>query len=232
MCKNGKITGINHDGGYAEYMISPVEAVAAVPDELPAEEAAPLMCAGITTFNSLRNAGARPGDLVAIQGVGGLGHLAIQYAHRMGFNTVALGRGSDKQPLALKLGARHYIDSGAASAAEALQRLGGAQVILATAPDAQSMSALVGGLAPGGKLLIVGGAMEPLSISALALIAGQRIIQGWNSGTAMDSEDTLRFSALEGIRPMVETFPLARVAEAYERMARGKVRFRVVLTMA
>jgi D-arabinose 1-dehydrogenase-like Zn-dependent alcohol dehydrogenase len=231
LCKNGKIIGINHDGGYAEYMISPVEAVAAVPDELPAEEAAPLMCAGITTFNSLRNAGARAGDLVAVQGVGGLGHLAIQYARRMGFNTVALGRGSDKQPLAIKLGAKHYIDSVAGSTAEALQRLGGAQVILATAPDAQSMSALVGGLAPGGKLLIVGGAMEPLSISALALIAGQRIIQGWNSGTAMDSEDTLRFSALEGIRPMVEKFPFARVAEAYERMASGKVRFRVVLTM-
>lgn len=232
LCRNGKITGISHDGGYAEYMISPVEAVAAIPDELPAEEAGPLMCAGITTFNSLRNAGARPGDLVAVQGVGGLGHLAIQYARRMGFNTVALGRGSDKQPLAIKLGARHYIDSAAGSTAEALQRLGGAQVILATAPDAQSMSALVCGLAPGGKLLIVGAAMEPLSISALALIGGQRIIQGWNSGTAMDSEDTLRFSALEGIRPMVETFPLARVAEAYDRMASGEVRFRVVLTMA
>jgi D-arabinose 1-dehydrogenase-like Zn-dependent alcohol dehydrogenase len=231
LCKNGKITGISHDGGYAEYMLSPVEAVAAVPDELPAEEAAPLMCAGITTFNSLRNAGARPGDLVAVQGVGGLGHLAIQYARRMGFNTVALGRGSDKQPLAIKLGARHYIDSGAGSTAEALQRLGGAKVILATAPDASSMSALVGGLAAEGKLLIVGGALEPLSISALALISGQRVIQGWNSGTAMDSEDTLRFSALEGIRPLVETFPLARVAEAYERMASGKVRFRVVLTM-
>lgn len=231
LCRNGKITGISHDGGYAEYMLSPAEALAAVPNELPAAEAGPLMCAGITTFNSLRNSGARPGDLVAIQGVGGLGHVAIQYARRMGFNAVAVGRGSDKQPLALKLGARQYIDSEAGSVAEALQRLGGAQVIVATAPDAQSISTLVGGLAPGGKLLVVGGALEPLSISALALIGGQRIVQGWNSGTAMDSEDTLRFSALENIRPLIETFPLARVAEAYERMASGKARFRVVLTM-
>lgn len=231
LCRNGKITGFSHDGGYAEYMVSPAEAVAAMPDDLTAAEAAPLMCAGITVFNSLRNAGARPGDLVAVQGVGGLGHLGIQYANRMGFNTVALARGSDKQPLATKLGAKHYVDSAAGSTPQALQALGGAQLILATAPDAKSISALVGGLGPGGKLLIVGAAMEPLSISALDLIGGRRTIQGWPSGTAMDSQDTLRFSALEGVRPMIEKFPLARVAEAYERMASGKVRFRAVLTM-
>jgi len=231
LCRNGKITGISHDGGYAEYMVSPAEAVAAMPDELPADEAAPLLCAGITVFNSLRNAGARPGDLVAIQGVGGLGHLGIQFANRMGFITVALARGSDKQALASELGAKHFIDSAGGSTAQALQKLGGARLILATAPDAKSISALVGGLAPSGKLLIVGAAMEPLTISALDLIGGRRTIQGWPSGTAMDSQDTLRFSALEGVRPMVEKFPLSKVAEAYDRMASGKVRFRAVLTM-
>jgi D-arabinose 1-dehydrogenase-like Zn-dependent alcohol dehydrogenase len=231
LCKFGKITGISHDGGYAEYMVSPAEAVAAMPQDLPATEAAPLLCAGITVFNSLRNSGAKPGDLVAVQGVGGLGHLGIQYANRMGFETIALNRGTDKQPLASKLGARHYVDTSAGSAAEALQKLGGARLILATAPDAKSMSALVGGLAPDGKLLIVGAAMEPLSISALDLIGARRSVQGWPSGTAIDSEDTLRFSALSGIRPMIETFPLAKVAEAFNRMFTGKVRFRAVLTM-
>jgi D-arabinose 1-dehydrogenase-like Zn-dependent alcohol dehydrogenase len=231
LCKFEKITGISHDGGYAEYMVSPAEAVASMPDDLPADEAAPLLCAGITVFNSLRNSGARPGDLVAVQGVGGLGHLGIQYAHRMGFETVALNRGTDKQALATKLGAKHYIDSSASSLAEALQKLGGARVALATAPDAKSISALVGGLAPDGKLLVVGAAMEPLSISALDLIGARRAIQGWPSGTAIDSEDTLRFSALSGVRPMIEKFPLARAKEAYERMISGKVRFRAVLTM-
>jgi len=214
LCKFEKITGISHDGGYAEYMVSPAEAVASMPDDLPADEAAPLLCAGITVFNSLRNSGARPGDLVAVQGVGGLGHLGIQYAHRMGFETVALNRGTDKQALATKLGAKHYIDSSASSLAEALQKLGGARVALATAPDAKSISALVGGLAPDGKLLVVGAAMEPLSISALDLIGARRAIQGWPSGTAIDSEDTLRFSALSGVRPMIEKFPLARAKEA------------------
>ncbi len=231
LCRNGKVTGISHDGGYAEYMVSPAEAVAAMPDELPADQAAPLLCAGITVFNALRNAGARSGDLVAVQGVGGLGHLGIQYASRMGFNTAAIARGTDKQPLAAKLGAKHYIDSASASPAQALQELGGAHLILATAPDAKSISGLVGGLAPGGKLLVIAAAMEPLTISALDLIGGRRTVQGWPAGTAMDSQDTLRFSALEGIRPMIEKFPLAQVAEAYDRMASGKVRFRAVLTM-
>jgi len=231
LCKFGKVTGISHDGGYAEYMVSPAEAVAAMPDDLSATEAAPLLCAGITVFNSLRNSGANPGDRVAVQGVGGLGHLGIQYANRMGFETIALNRGTDKQPLASKLGARHYVDTSAGSPAEALQKLGGARVILATAPDAKSMSALVGGLAPDGKLLIVGAAMEPLAISALDLIGARRSVQGWPSGTAIDSEDTLRFSALAGVRPMIETFPLAKAAEAFDRMMTGKVRFRAVLTM-
>jgi len=231
LCRSAKVTGISHDGGYAEYMISPAQAVAAMPDELPAEEAAPLLCAGITVFNALRNAGARAGDLVAVQGVGGLGHLGIQYAQRMGFATVALARGKDKEALATKLGARHYIDSAAGSAAEALQKLGGARLILATAPEAKSISALVGGLAPGGRLLIVAAALEPLTLSALDLIGGRRSVQGWPSGTAMDSEDTLRFSALSGVRPMIEKYPLAKVAEAYERMHSGKARFRAVLTM-
>ena len=232
LCQSLKVTGISHDGGYAEYMISPAEAVAAMPDDLPADEAAPLLCAGITVFNSLRNSGARAGDLVAVQGVGGLGHLGIQYAHRMGFRTVALNRGTDKRELAAKLGADDYIDTSAQSAAEALQKLGGARVALATAPDAKSISSLVGGLGPDGQLLVVGAAMEPLSISALDLIGARRSVQGWPSGTAIDSEDTLRFSALSGVRPMIEKFPLAKVNEAYQHMMSGKVRFRGVLTMA
>lgn len=232
LCRFEKITGFSHDGGYAEYMVSPAEAVAAIPDDLPAEAAAPLLCAGITVFNSLRNSGARPGDLVAVQGVGGLGHLGVQYANRMGFITVAIARGRDKQPLAEKLGAKHYIDSSAVNPAEALQELGGARVALATAPDAKSISSLTAGLSTNGKLLIVAAAMEPLTISALDLIGARRSIQGWPSGTAIDSEDTLRFSSLQGVRPMIEKFPLAKVAEAYNRMESGKVRFRAVLTMA
>jgi len=212
-------------------MVSPAEAVASMPDELPAEEAAPLLCAGITVFNALRNSGARAGDLVAVQGVGGLGHLGIQYASRMGYRTAALARGREKAELATKLGAKHFIDSASGNPTVELQKLGGARVILATAPDGKSISALVGGLAKNGRLVIVAAAMEPLTISALDLLAGKRSIQGWASGTAMDSEDTLRFSALTGVRPMIEKFPLAKVAEAYERMASGKVRFRVVLTM-
>jgi D-arabinose 1-dehydrogenase-like Zn-dependent alcohol dehydrogenase len=231
LCKNEKITGLSHDGGYAEYMISPAEAVAVMPEELSAVEAAPLLCAGITVFNALRNSGAKPGDRVAIQGVGGLGHLGIQYANRMGFDTVALNRGTDKQLLASELGARQYIDTSAGSPAEALQKLGGARLILATAPDAKSISTLVGGLAPDGKLLIIGASMEPMPISALDLIMARRTVQGWPSGTAIDSEDTLRFSAHFGVRPKIETFPLANVAEAFNRMMTGKVRFRAVLTM-
>ncbi len=232
LCSSARVTGISHDGGYAEYTVSPAAAVAALPDELPAAEAAPLLCAGITVFNSLRHSGALGGDLVAVQGVGGLGHLAIQYAERMGFSVAALARGKEKQALALKLGAKHYIDTSAENSADALKRLGGARVILATAPEAKSISALVGGLGGNGKLLVVAAALEPLSISALDLISGRRTVQGWPSGTAMDSEDTLRFSAQAGVRPMIEQYPLERVAEAYERMISGKARFRVVLIMA
>jgi D-arabinose 1-dehydrogenase-like Zn-dependent alcohol dehydrogenase len=202
-----------------------------MPDDLPAAEAAPLMCAGITVFNSLRNAGARSGDLIAIHGIGGLGHLGIQYAHRMGFRTVAIGRGRDKEPLAHKLGAGIYIDAAAGNPAEALQKLGGARVIVATAPDSKSISALVDGLAPGGKLLVIGASFEPLTVSPLQLISGRKSIQGWPSGTAKDSEDTLAFSAQSGVRPMIESYPLEKAAEAYDQMISGRARFRVVLTM-
>jgi D-arabinose 1-dehydrogenase-like Zn-dependent alcohol dehydrogenase len=231
LCQFEKITAINFDGGYAEYIVVPAEAVAAMPDELPADQAAPLLCAGITVYNALRNAGARAGDLVAVQGIGGLGHLGIQYARQMGFRTVAIGRGGDKEPLARKLGAHEYIDTGAGAPAAALQKLGGARVVLATAPDSKSISALVDGLAPGGKLLVVGAGTESLTVTPLQLIGGRRSIQGWPSGTAKDSEDTLRFSALSAVRPMIERYPLEKVAEAYEQMISGKARFRVVLTM-
>jgi len=231
LCQFGKITAISFDGGYAEYMVAPAEAVAAMPDDLPADLAAPLMCAGITVFNSLRNAGARAGDLVAVQGIGGLGHLGIQYARRMGFRTVAIGRGGDKEALAKKLGAHEYIDTGAGAPAPALQKLGGARVALATAPDSKSISALVDGLAPGGKLLVVGAGLEPLNMTPLQLISGRRAIQGWPSGTAKDSEETLTFSALSGVRPMIERYPLEKAADGYQQMISGKARFRVVLTM-
>ena len=231
LCANQKITGLHFDGGYAEYMIAPAEAVALIPEELPADEAAPLLCAGVTTYNPLRNIGARPGDLVAVQGIGGLGHLGIQYAQRMGFRTAAIGRSKDKEPLAKKLGAHHYIDTAASDPAKELRALGGARVILATAPDAKSMAALAGGLGPNGKLLIVGAPSEPLTVSVVPLIFKRQSIQGWPSGTAKDSEDTLNFSALTGVRPMIEKYPLEKAAEAYERMIQGHARFRVVLTM-
>jgi D-arabinose 1-dehydrogenase-like Zn-dependent alcohol dehydrogenase len=231
LCSNQKITAIHFDGGYAEFMVAPAEAVASIPDDLPADQAAPLLCAGITTYNSLRNAGARPGDLVAVQGIGGLGHLGVQYAQRMGFRTVAIGHNKDKEPLARKLGAHHYIDTATSDPASALQALGGARVVLATAPDAKSMGALVGGLGPNGKLLVVGAPAEPLSLSVLPLIGKRQAIQGWPSGTPKDSEDALNFSALTGVRPMIETYPLERAAEAYDRMIQGHARFRVVLTM-
>src|SRR6202166_3136286 len=230
-CKNEKITAISHDGGYAEYMVTPAEAVAAIPDDLPAAEAAPLLCAGITVFNALRNSGARPGDLVAVQGIGGLGHLGIQYARQMGFRTVAIGRGKDKETLARKLGAHEYVDSGAGDPSDALQKLGGARVILATAPDSKSISALVDGLAGNGTLLVVGAGFESLTVTPLQLIGGRKAIKGWPSGTAKDSEDTLRFSSLSGVRPMIERYPLEKAAEAYQQMITGKARFRVVLTM-
>jgi D-arabinose 1-dehydrogenase-like Zn-dependent alcohol dehydrogenase len=231
LCQSEKITSLSFDGGYAEYMVAPAEAVAAIPDDLPPEEAAPLLCAGITVYNSLRNSGARAGDLVAVQGIGGLGHLGIQYARQMGFRTVGIGRGGDKEPLARKLGAHEYVDTSANAPAAPLQKLGGARVILATAPDAKSIAALVDGLASGGKLVIVGVSPEPFNISAMQLILARRSIQGWPSGTAKDSEDTLRFSVLTGVRPMIERYPLEQAAEAYEQMISGRARFRVVLTV-
>ena len=231
MCINRKVTGIDFDGGYAEYMIAPANALAAIPDELPADQAAPLMCAGVTVFNALRNSGARAGDVVAVHGIGGLGHLGVQYARRMGFTTVAINRGNDKQELARKLGAHHYIDATATDPAAELQKLGGASVILATAPNAQAISALVEGLSPSGKLLVPAAPAEPLTINVLSLIMGRRSVAGWYSGTANDSQDTMEFSALNDVQPMIEKYSLDRVAEAYEQMHSGKVRFRVVLVL-
>ena len=228
-CKEGKIPGISYDGGYAEYMIAPFEALASIPEELKSEEAAPLLCAGITTFNSLRHSGAQPGDVVAVLGLGGLGHLGVQFAAKMGFNTVAIARGADKGPLAKKLGAHVYIDSTQENPSEALTKLGGARVILATVTDAKAMSAVVGGLGVDGKLLIVGASAEPVEVPPLLLISARRSISGWPSGTSADSEDTLKLSALSGVRPMIETFPLAKAAQAYEHMMSGKARFRAVL---
>src|SRR5829696_3794268 len=230
MCVNRKVTGLDFDGGYAEYMIAPANALAAIPDEVPSEEAGPFMCAGVTVYNALRNSGARPGDVVAIHGIGGLGHLAVQYARQMGFNTVAIGRGKDKQALAGKLGAHHYIDSSTGDPSAELRKLGGARVILATAPSAAAISALVDGLAPRGTLVMPAAPGEPLTVSAFPLVLGNRSITGWYSGNAKDSQDTLEFSALTGVHPMIEKFPLRRVAEAYEQMHSGRVRFRVVLT--
>jgi D-arabinose 1-dehydrogenase-like Zn-dependent alcohol dehydrogenase len=229
-CANGRIPGISYDGGYADYMIVPFEALAAVPDALSATEAAPLLCAGITTFNALRHSGARAGDLVAVLGIGGLGHLGVQYAAKMGCRTVAIARGTDKEPLARKLGAEIYIDSTSRNAAAELTKLGGARVILATVTDAKSMSDAVGGLGVDGKLLVVGASPEAMAIPSLALIGRRRSVSGWPSGTSSDSEDTMRFSVQMGIRPMIETYPLERAGEAYERMMSGKARFRVVIT--
>jgi D-arabinose 1-dehydrogenase-like Zn-dependent alcohol dehydrogenase len=231
LCRFEKITSISFDGGYAEYAIAPAEAVAAIPEGLSPEEAAPLLCAGVTVYNPLRNSGARPGDLVVIQGIGGLGHLGIQCAQRMGFRTVAVGRGGDKEPLARKLGAHEYVDTSAGVPAETLQKLGGARVILATAPDAKSISALIDGLAPGGKLIVVGAAFEPMAVSPLQIVLSRRSIQGWPSGTAKDSEDTLQFAALTGVRPMIERYPLEKAADGYDQMISGRARFRVVLTL-
>ena len=230
-CANEPITGITRDGGYAQYMNTRHEAVALLPKEIDWAEAGPLMCAGITTFNALRNSGARMGDLVGVQGIGGLGHLGIQYAAKAGYRTVGIGRGPENAALAKKLGAHAYIDTKATNAAEALQKMGGAKVILATAPNAKAMSEMIGGLGVGGKLLVVGAPFEPLEVSAVQLLIARRGIQGWPSGTAMDSQETLEFSAYSGVRPMVEKFPLAKVKEAYERMTSGKAEFRVVLTM-
>jgi D-arabinose 1-dehydrogenase-like Zn-dependent alcohol dehydrogenase len=222
--------GISYDGGYADYMVAPAAALARIPDGLSAIEAAPLMCAGVTTFNALRHSGARPGDTVAVLGVGGLGHLGVQFAARMGFRTVAIARGADKEALARQLGAQHYIDSQAQDAAGALTGMGGARVILATVTSGPAMSAVLGGLGVDGRLVIVGAPAEPLEVPALELIGARRSIGGWPSGTSIDSEDTLAFSVRSGVRPLTEVFPLERAAEAYERMLSGKARFRAVLT--
>ncbi len=230
-CKYFQVTGFQEDGGYAQYMIARQEAVAAIPDLLSPAEAAPLLCAGVTTFNSLRRSGARAGDLVAVQGLGGLGHLGIQFASKMGFHTVAIGRGQDKEPLALKLGAARYLDTNTVDVAKELTSLGGASVILATAPDSKAMSALIDGLGVSGQLLVVGASFDPINVTPVQLIMARRSIRGWPSGTARDSEDTLNFCALTGIRPMVETLPLEQAAKGYEQMLSGKARFRMVLTM-
>lgn len=230
-CRNMKIAGISYDGGYQQYMVAPAEALVAVPESLSDTEAAPLLCAGITTFNALRHSGALPGDLVAVQGIGGLGHLGVQFANKFGYRVAAIGRGSENAALAKKLGASVYIDSRATNAAEELQKLGGAQVILATAPNAKAMSELIDGLGPNGKLMVIGADFDPIEVTPIQLISGSRTIQGWASGTPIDSEDTLRFAELTGVRPMIETYPLEKAAEAYARMMSGDAQFRVVLTM-
>ena len=230
-CENLKIPGISYDGGYQEYMVAPVEALAAIPESLNAVEAAPLLCAGITTFNSLRHSGAFPGDLVAVLGIGGLGHLGIQFANKFGYKVAAIGRGSENATLAKKLGASVYIDSKSTNAAQALQKLGGAQVILATAPSSKAMSELIDGLGANGKLMVIGAAFDAIEVTPVQLITGCRTIQGWAAGTPADSEDTLRFAELTGVRPMIETYPLEKAGEAYARMMSGNAQFRVVLTM-
>lgn len=230
-CLNRLTCGIDYDGGYAEYMVAPQEALARIPDELKAAVAAPLLCAGVTTYNSLRNSGARGGDVVAIQGLGGLGHLGVQYANKLGFKTVALSRGKDKEQLAHELGAHVYIDTANSNVSEELMKLGGAKVILATAPSSKAISQLVDGLAKRGKLLIAAASGEPLEVSPLQLLLFGRSVEGWYSGTAMDSEDTLKFTALTGVHPSIETFGLDQVNEAYEHMISGQARFRAVLTM-
>jgi D-arabinose 1-dehydrogenase-like Zn-dependent alcohol dehydrogenase len=230
-CRNLKIPGISYDGGYQEYMVAPVEALAAIPDTLSAVEAAPLLCAGITTYNSLRHSGALPGDLVAVQGIGGLGHLGIQFANKFGYKVAAIGRGSENAALAKKLGASLYIDSKATNAAQELQKMGGAQVILATAPNSKAMSELIDGLGPNGKLMVIGATFDPIEVTPPQLIFGSRTIQGWAAGTPADSEDTLRFAELSGVRSMIETYPLEKAAEGYARMMSGNAQFRVVLPM-
>ncbi|HXB20949.1 MAG TPA: alcohol dehydrogenase [Candidatus Solibacter sp.] len=230
-CRNLKIPGISYDGGYQQYMVAPVEALVQMPESLSDAEAAPLLCAGITTYNALRHSGAFPGDLVAVQGIGGLGHLGIQFAQKFGYKVAAIGRGPENASLAKKLGASVYIDSKSTNAAEALQKLGGAQAILATAPSSKAMSELVDGLGPNGRLIVVGATFDPIEVAPIQLISGSRTIQGWASGTPADSEDTLRFAELSGVRPMIETYPLEKADEAYARMMSGKAQFRAVLTM-
>jgi len=230
-CANLKISGISYDGGYQEYMLAPVEALARMPESLDAAEAAPLLCAGITTFNALRHSGALPSDLVAVQGIGGLGHLGIQFAQKFGYKVAAIGRGPENSMLAKKLGASVYIDSAAKNAAAELQKLGGARAILATAPSSKAMSSLIDGLGDNGTMVVVGAAPDPIEVSPIQLIQGRKNIQGWSSGIPTDSEDTLRFAELTGVRPMIEKYPLAKAGEAYARMMSGQAQFRVVLTM-
>ena len=231
LCANLKVCGIHYDGGYQEYVVVPVEAVASMPESLDAAEAGPLMCAGVTTFNALRHSGALPSDLVAVQGIGGLGHLGVQFARNFGYRVAAIGRGPDNATLAKKLGAHIYIDSAATDAAAELQKLGGARVILATAPSSKAMSSLVNGLGTNGRMMIVGATPDPIEVSPIQLITNARSLQGWVSGIPSDSEDTLRFAEMTGVRPMIEKYPLAKAAEAYARMMSGKAEFRVVLTM-
>jgi D-arabinose 1-dehydrogenase-like Zn-dependent alcohol dehydrogenase len=230
-CRNLKVPGISYDGGYQQYMVAPVEALVAMPESLDAAEAAPLLCAGITMYNALRHSGAMPGDLVAVLGIGGLGHLGIQFANKFGYRVAAIGRGSESAALAKKLGASVYIDNKVTNPAEALQKLGGAQVILATAPSSKSMTEVFDGLAPNGKLMVIGATTDPIEVTPVQLVTGSRSIQGWASGTTADEEDTLQFAQLTGVRPMIETYPLEKAAEGYARMISGKAQFRVVLTM-
>jgi D-arabinose 1-dehydrogenase-like Zn-dependent alcohol dehydrogenase len=230
-CSNAKVSGISYDGGYQEFMVAPVEALVRGPESLDAAEAAPLMCAGVTTFNPLRHSGAPPSELVAVQGIGGLGHLGVQFAKQLGYRVAAVGRGPGNAPLAKKLGADVYIDSLASDASAELQKLGGARAILATATSGKAISSLVGGLGPNGTLIVVGVPSDPIEVLAAELIFGKRRIQGWPSGIPADSEDTLRFAEMTGVRPMIEKYPLAKAAEGYARMMSGKAEFRVVLTM-
>jgi alcohol dehydrogenase len=230
-CRNLRIPGINYDGGYAEAMVAPADALALIPDDLSAAQAAPLLCAGVTTYNALRESGARPGDLVAILGIGGLGHLGVQFAAKMGFRTVAIARGRDKEKLARQLGAHVYLDSQSQDVPAELMRLGGAKTILATVTSGKAMSTVIPGLAVRGRLIVVGVGMDPIEVSALDLIGGSRTVTGHAAGTSIDSQDTLAFSALTGVRPTIETMPLERAAEAYDKMMRNEARFRMVLTM-
>jgi D-arabinose 1-dehydrogenase-like Zn-dependent alcohol dehydrogenase len=230
LCENQQISGINYDGGYADYVIAPANAIALVPDELNDADAGPLLCAGVTTFNALRNSGARTGDTVAILGIGGLGHLAVQYAAKAGYRTVAVARGQDKGPLAKQLGAHIYIDSTTQDPAKELQKIGGANIILSTVTSAKALEWVIDGLAPAGKFILVGAPDGPVVINPFPVLLGRRTVAGWPSGTGMDSEDTLNFSVLTGVKPMIETYPLEKAGEAYDRMMSGKARFRVVLT--
>jgi D-arabinose 1-dehydrogenase-like Zn-dependent alcohol dehydrogenase len=230
LCENQQISGISYDGGYADYVLAPANALALIPDDLSDVDAAPLMCAGVTTYNALRHSGAKAGDLVAILGIGGLGHLGVQYAAKAGYHTVAVARGADKGPLAKELGAHRYIDSTATDFAAELQKLGGAAVILSTLTDHDSLTKATGGLGPNGKLIILGVPEKPFEVSAIPLVMGNREIRGWASGTGMDSEDALNFSALTGVKPKIETYPLEKAPEAFARMESGKARFRVVIT--